>query len=99
MSVEPIRYLVAFHAKPGKGRELRDVLEALLPELEMEDDCIEAALWQDNASPDRFLLVEHWMSAAGHDAFLQALDDVGAMDSLEQVLAEPPETHSYLRIT
>jgi quinol monooxygenase YgiN len=98
MTVEPVRFISHMEAKAATSEELREMLEALVHELKMEDGCFDAALLQDIRRPDSFTMIEQWISVEAHDSFEDALREAGVTDAIVDMLKGRPDTRAYLRL-
>ncbi len=99
MAVEPIRFLTTCAARSGAAKDLRAVLEGLIQELRLEEECMDAALWQDGAQHGAYVLVEHWASREAREQFNEAMREAGVLDGLNAFLSAPATTRHYLQLT
>jgi quinol monooxygenase YgiN len=59
--------VIAYTAQPGKEAAARQALEELVATVvRVETDCLGIRVYQDPASPDRFLLDEQWTSGEAY---------------------------------
>ncbi|MBW1879404.1 MAG: antibiotic biosynthesis monooxygenase [Deltaproteobacteria bacterium] len=98
MTVEPVRFISHMEAKAATRDELREMLEALVAELKMEDGCFDAALLQDIRRSDSFTMIEQWISVEAHDSFEDALREAGVTDAIVDMLKGRPDTRAYMRL-
>ena len=59
MKVDVIAHI---HAKPGREKELREVLESFVGPTRLEDGCLRYDLFVDLDNPTKFTFVEEWAS-------------------------------------
>ena len=64
--------IAMFQARPGKERELREVLIGLLAPTRKEAGCLNYNLHVSSQDPEKFLFHENWTSKAALDAHLQS---------------------------
>lgn len=56
----------SFQAKSGRGDELRDSLQLLLPTIRAAEGCRSCRLLRDQEEPTRFVMLELWTSVEAH---------------------------------
>lgn len=79
-----------FHTKPGKGDELRDLLQTFVQRMEGLPDCEQYQVLQAVEDPDHIVVLERWRSVEAHRAAAQQTP-VHAYERTMQLLASPPE--------
>ena len=87
--------LVRAAAKPGKGKEVTDMLAPFVGEDTGMDGCSRIEMAVDATDPDRVVLLEEWTSAETHKANLAALQEAGGLDDFLALLAEEPVRTYY----
>ena len=55
-------------AKEGMTQELRDFLLSIIPGIQSSEGCEAVHLYQSEADPSKFLMIEVWDSAESHQA-------------------------------
>ena len=87
--------LVRAAAKPGKGKEVTDMLAPFVGEDTGMDGCSRIEMAVDATDPDRVVLLEEWTSAEAHKANLAALEAASGLDDFLALLAEDPVRTYY----
>lgn len=82
-----------FPCKPGEGKNLVEVLPAVLVETRAFEGCLSVATYTYEDSPDSVLLFEEWESRAAQEKYLTWRIESGMMALLEPILASPLEIH------
>ncbi len=82
--------ILEINCKPGMGTAMmRGLLRSLADTRAYEGaELIEAYVDSDN--PDRIVVWEKWASRAHQEAYLNWRTETGAMDSMADVVSEPP---------
>lgn len=62
MSETGTRVIATFHARPGREKELLEVLTALITPTRAESGCRMYELWRNRAEPAELTFVEEWES-------------------------------------
>lgn len=71
-----------FQAKAGKEAALRDFLRSLLPLIRSAPGCLSCELFQNQADPAKYVIVEMWESVEAHKASVKNIPP----ELLEQVI-------------
>lgn len=66
MNNKPYTVLALFEAKPGKERELKEMLMSLIEPTLQEEGCINYDLHQCTNNSARFMFYENWVSQEAH---------------------------------
>lgn len=91
MSEARTTIVVHFHAQPGQGATLRDVLMPAIPHLRDLPGCYGGSLYHDLDLPDTVVLIEHWESADAHRRYIAQIEQDGTMDRLRPLLSGEPQ--------
>ncbi|WP_028477064.1 putative quinol monooxygenase [Nocardia sp. CNY236] len=89
---------VRFIAKPGKEKEVREVLEAALEPTRAEEGCISYELYQHYADPTRMALLEEWVDADALATHFETPHLKAVIAGLENILVEPFDLRKYNEI-
>ena len=87
--------VVRLKAHKGKGVALLAALTVPLDRAASHDGCHGSHLYMGAQSPDELVLLDEWEDQGSHAAHLATLQSEGAMEEVETLLAEPPETTYY----
>ena len=98
MNREYLQVVARFSAHPDKVDELRAVLSALLEPTRQEGGCITYEMLQNRDNPTDFTFIEEWESEAALQAHLATHHVQQALDSLPELIADPPDIRRYTLI-
>ena len=87
--------VVKLKAHKGKGVALLAVLTVPLERAASHAGCHGSHLYMGAQSPDELILLDEWEDKDSHVAHMDALKKEGALDEVEPLLAEPPQTTYY----
>lgn len=94
MPSERVRVLAHFTVQPEHvDAFIRGAREKLVAPTRTERGCIQYDLWQDDADPTRFTMVETWESGAALAAHLGNAALREAVMGLMPMASKPPEIH------
>ncbi len=82
--------LLELKVKPGTGDEVLATLKSILPDTRSYDGNISMYVIRNQDDPDVLVAVEEWESKAHHEKYLAWRTETGVMDTLMEVVAEPP---------
>ncbi len=77
------------HAKPGKEKELKSVLEGFVAPTRQEDGCIRYDLFVDLDHPTKFTFIEEWASREALAKHGQSAHITAGREKFPDLLAEP----------
>ena len=87
-----------FHAKPGKEKELEDVLKAMFPYVRNEPGVLTYNLHQAENSPGTFMFYERYKDKQAFDAHASTAHFQELNRNLDGLLTEPPIVEFYKEI-
>lgn len=86
----PIKVIVELHAKPGRGTELRNLLECVVAEYGLGQSGFHGSTcYEVLDNPDIVVEIADWESAEVRAAVMQQAMNDGAYAPLEELLAAP----------
>lgn len=83
-----------FQAQAGKGQQLRELLLALLPEIQKTDGCESAQLLVSNGNPERLVMLEVWSDIESHQKSVRNIP-ADQVQKLMALVAGPPKGGFY----
>lgn len=83
--------LAQFEAKPGKERELEEMLTSLIAPTLQEDGCIKYDLHKSKNNPSHFLFYEKWTDETAFSKHINSTHVNKFQNEKEEVLARPFE--------
>ena len=87
--------LLELKVKPGTGDEVLATLKSILPDTRSYDGHIGMYVIRNQDDPDVLVAVEEWESKAHHEKYLAWRTETGVMDTLMEVVAEPPSIRYF----
>ena len=87
--------LLELKVKPGTGDEVLATLKSILPDTRSYDGNIGLYVIRNQDDPDVLVAVEEWESKAHHEKYLAWRTETGVMDTLMEVVAEPPSIRYF----
>ncbi len=87
--------LLELKVKPGTGDEVLATLKSILPDTRSYDGNIGMYVIRNQDDPDVLVAVEEWESKAHHEKYLAWRTETGMMDTLMEVVAEPPSIRYF----
>ena len=87
--------LLELKVKPGTGDEVLATLKSILPDTRSYDGNIGMYVIRNQDDPDVLVAVEEWESKAHHEKYLAWRTETGVMDTLMEVVAEPPSIRYF----
>jgi quinol monooxygenase YgiN len=85
-------------AKPGKEREMKEVLMKFLAPTRREAGCIQYDLHVDKDDPGSFAFYERWVDDAALEAHLNTPHITAGFAAMNALIAEPPAIRKYALI-
>ena len=95
MPAPTLRIIARLKARPGKGKELCSVLEALVAPTLKEPGCISYQMWANREDPGEFTFVEEWTNDAALDAHFATPHIQGALARFPELLAQELDLRRY----
>lgn len=92
---EAVRVLAFFRAKPGKGSELEQILQALVAPTRSEPGNIAYILHRSTENPDELVFDEIFSSMEAFKDHAQKPYIKGLGQKIGHLLATPPEVKTY----
>jgi len=86
-------------AKPGQEKELGRRMAALVASTRTEPGCLAYDLFQSTDDPSVWMLLEQWRSQRDLDAHVGREHLQAFLRSKDEVLAEVPRSHRFVRAT
>ncbi len=84
--------IVRLNAHPGKGGEIRDMLNGgMLERTQKADGLLGLELFVGDHDPDSILVMEEWTSVEAHTRYVDSLG--GAFDELMKLVADRDSRH------
>ena len=93
-----VRVIVKVIARPDAAQAMKAIVLTLTDRSRKETGCISYEALQDQAAPERFVLVEEWDSAAALDAHNRTPHFHEAVAAAGPLLAAPLEVGRYTAI-
>jgi quinol monooxygenase YgiN len=90
--------IVELRAAPGRARELREAVFAIIGPTRTEDGCLLYDLHEDVADPDVLAFYEIWATPAHHAAHDATEHITSFVARLPELTAEPPRVLRLRRI-
>ncbi len=87
--------LVELKVKPGAGDEVLATMKSILPDTRSYDGNIGINVIRNQDDHDVLVLVEEWESKAHHEKYLAWRTETGVMDTLMELVAEPPSIRYF----
>ena len=94
----PVRVVVKIVARPDAAQAVKAIVLTLTDRSRKESGCISYEALQDQAAPERFVLIEEWDSAAALDAHNRTPHFHEAVSAAGPLLAAPLEVGRYTAI-
>jgi quinol monooxygenase YgiN len=88
-----VTVIARFRSKPGKEKDLRAELLALVAPTRAEDGCVNYDLHESNETPGLFFFYENWTTAASLARHLDTQHIKKMLGQTSDLLAEPIEIH------
>ena len=76
-----VMLMVRITSKPGKGKELAQLLQPVPKENEI-DGCSGIDVFQSTSNQDEVVIIEYWNSIQRHQQFLSELQAAGSLDEM-----------------
>lgn len=89
---------VRFTAKPGRGAELKDLLQGVIEPTLAEEGCLGYELYLHPTDPSRMVLLEEWTDADALAAHFQTPHLKALAAALQDVLVEPFQLRRFAEI-
>lgn len=84
-------------AKEGMADQLRDFLVSIIPGIQSSEGCEEVHLYQSEADPSRFLMIEQWDGVESHQASVRNIP-AEKLGEIRPLLADSPSGTYFKRI-
>ena len=94
----PVRVVVKVIARADAAEAMKSIVLTLADRSRRENGCISYEALQDQAAPERFVLIEEWDSAAALDAHNRTPHFHEAVAAAGPLLAAPLEVGRYTAI-
>jgi quinol monooxygenase YgiN len=95
---ELLTVVATLRARPGKEKEAREALLALVEPTRGESACVQYDLHQSLEHPGEFVFYEKWLSKETLDQHL-ATPHLSALKArVDELFSEPPDIRLYSRI-
>ena len=76
-----VMLMVRITSKPGRGKELAQLLQPVPKENEI-DGCFGMDILQNSSDQDEIIIIEYWDSIQRHKTFLSNLQAAGGLDKM-----------------
>jgi quinol monooxygenase YgiN len=96
---QTVTVLARFKAKPGLEPRLRDRLLALMSPSRRDPGCLNYDLHQGLEDQTQFVFHENWESRGHLEAHRQTPHVQGFLTTMEPLLAEPPQSSLWVKIS
>ena len=83
-------------AKEGMADQLRDFLVSIIPGIQSSEGCEEVHLYQSEADPSKFLMIEQWDHVESHQASVRNIP-AEKLGEIRPLLANSP-SGSYFKL-
>ncbi|MDO9403208.1 MAG: antibiotic biosynthesis monooxygenase family protein [Polaromonas sp.] len=90
-----VRLVVLLEATPGRGVEFANVFNARCIEMRKDEGCEEYQVYQDVSHPDKFVLLEKWVSQEALDAHWKLQAARTPFPGVQELRLGPGTVESY----
>lgn len=98
-SDKSLRVVAFFRARPGRSKELQEILLSLVEPTQSEPGNLSYMLHVHENDPNYFMFDEIWLNRKAFEEHLQKLYIKSLHDRIEHLIEEPARIEAYRKVT